>query len=41
MKKIFKFILCRHYTPFAHTSCDEDRDSRPTLDLSHLRMDLY
>ena len=37
MKKIFKFMLLPALVlPLLFTSCDEDRDSNPTLDLSHL-----
>ena len=37
MKKIFKFMLLPALVlPLLLTSCDEDRDSNPTLDLSHL-----
>ena len=37
MKKIFKFMLLPALVlPLLFTSCDEDRDSNPTLDMSHL-----
>ena len=37
MKKIFKFMLLPALVlPLLFTSCDEDRDSNPTLDLSHV-----
>lgn len=37
MKKIFKFMLLPALVlPLLFTSCDDDRDSNPTLDLSHL-----
>ena len=37
MKKIFKFMLLPALVlPLLFTSCDEDRDSNPSLDLSHL-----
>ena len=37
MKKIFKLMLLPALVlPLLFTSCDEDRDSNPTLDLSHL-----
>ena len=37
MKKIFKFMLLpASVLPLLFTSCDDDRDSNPTLDLSHL-----
>ena len=37
MKKIFKFLLLPALVlPLLFTSCDDDRDSNPTLDLSHL-----
>ena len=37
MKKIFKFMLLPVLVlPLLFTSCDDDRDSNPTLDLSHL-----
>ena len=37
MKKIFKFMLLPALVlPLLFTSCDEDRDSNPTLALSHL-----
>ena len=37
MKKIFKFMLLPALVlPLLFTSCDEDRDCNPTLDLSHL-----
>ena len=38
MKKIFKFMLLPALVlPLLFTSCDDDRDSNPTLDLSHLK----
>lgn len=37
MKKIFKFMLLPALVlPLLFTSCDEDRDSNPKLDLSHV-----
>ena len=37
MKKIFKFMLLPALVlPLLFTSCDDDRDSNPTLDLSHV-----
>ncbi len=37
MKKIFKFMLLPALVlPLLFTSCDDDRDSNPTLDLSHI-----
>lgn len=37
MKKIFKFMLLPAMVlPLLFTSCDDDRDSNPTLDLSHV-----
>ena len=37
MKKIFKFMLLLALVlPLLFTSCDDDRDSNPTLDLSHV-----
>lgn len=37
MKKIFKFMLLPVLVlPMLFTSCDDDRDSNPTLDLSHI-----
>ena len=37
MKKIFKFLLLPALVlPLLFTSCDDDRDSNPTLDLSHV-----
>ena len=37
MKKIFKFMLLPALVlPLLFTSCDDDSDSNPTLDLSHL-----
>ena len=37
MKKIYKFMLLPAMVlPLLFTSCDDDRDSNPTLDLSHV-----